>query len=103
MQIGNFSAYATMLSKEFSKNDQDLRKDPTEEKCLLRVFPRGMWVYDGLIVDIIIVREKGRDLTQSYDKSPYTDRNIQKQRDNTEIHPKTYTTIAGRLRTVSWT
>ena len=24
------------------------------------------------------VREKGRDLTQSYDKSPYTDRKIQK-------------------------
>ena len=24
------------------------------------------------------LREKGRDLTQSYDKSPYTDRKIQK-------------------------
>ena len=26
----------------------------------------------------ILVREKGRDLTQSYDKSPYTDRKIKK-------------------------
>ena len=31
-------------------------------------------------------REKGRDLTQSFDKSPYTDRKIQKQRDNTKRH-----------------
>ena len=34
------------------------------------------------------VREKGRDLTKSYDKSPYTHRKIQKQRDNTKRHQK---------------
>ena len=25
---------------------------------------------------LVVVREKGRDLTQSYDKSPYTNRNV---------------------------
>ena len=48
--------------------------------------------------------EKGRDLTQSYDKSPYTDRTIQKatwkHKDDTKNFD--YTTIADRLRTVSW-
>ena len=44
------------------------------------------------------VREKGRDLTQSYDKSPCTDRKIKKaQRDNTKTPPKT--SITQRLRT----
>ena len=44
-------------------------------------------------------REKGRDLTQSFDKSPYTHKNatIQKRHQNFD-----YTTIADRLRTVSW-
>ena len=37
------------------------------------------------------IREKGRDLTQSYDKSPYTNRN------NTTMPPKTL--ITQRLRT----
>ena len=48
--------------------------------------------------------EKGRDLTQSYIKSPYTDRKIQKatwQNSNT-IKNFDYTTIEDRLRTVSW-
>ena len=49
-------------------------------------------------------REKGRDLTQSCDKNPYTYRKIQKA---TWQHKKAtknfdYTTIADRLRTVSW-
>ena len=48
--------------------------------------------------------EKGRDLTQSYDKRPYTQKKIQKA---TWQHKKRnqnfgYTTIADRLRTVSW-
>ena len=48
--------------------------------------------------------DKGRDLTQSYDKSPYTHRKIKKQRENTKNATKNfeYTTIADRLRTVSW-
>ena len=42
--------------------------------------------------------QKGRDLTQSYDKSPYTDRKkSKKQRDNTKTPPKT--SITQRLRT----
>ena len=45
--------------------------------------------------------EKGRNLTQSYDKSSYTDR---KKHDNTKNATQNfdYTTIAYRLRTVSW-
>ena len=34
-------------------------------------------------------REKGRDLTQSYDRSPYTNRKSKKQCDNTKTPPKT--------------
>ena len=49
------------------------------------------------------IREKGRDLTQSYDITPYTHRKIQKA---TWQHKKRhqnfgYTTIVDRLRTVS--
>ena len=50
-------------------------------------------------------RKKGRDLTQSYDKSPYTHRKIKKNIVKTfKNATKTfdYTTIADRLRTVSW-
>ena len=50
-----------------------------------------------------IISEKGRDLTQSYDKSPYTDRKIQKATwKNNATKNSDYTTIADRLRTVSW-
>ena len=50
------------------------------------------------------VSEKGRNLTHSYDKSPYTDRKIQKARWKHKNATKNfdYTTIADRLRTVSW-
>ena len=49
-------------------------------------------------------REKGRDLTQSYDKIPYTDRKIQKATGQHKNATKNvdYTTIADRLRTISW-
>ena len=48
--------------------------------------------------------EKGRDLTRSYDKSPYTNRKIQKAKWQHENATKNfdYTTIAYRLRTVTW-
>ena len=49
------------------------------------------------------IRENGLDLTKSYDKSPCTNTNSKKHRDNIKkkrhFH---YTTIADRLRTVSW-
>ena len=50
-------------------------------------------------------REKWRDLTQSYDKSPWTDRKIKKKstwQHETATKNVGYTTIADRLRTVSW-
>ena len=49
-------------------------------------------------------REKGRDLTESCDKNPYTHRTIQKATWQHKNATKNfdYTTIADRLRTVSW-
>ena len=48
--------------------------------------------------------EKGRDLTQSYDKSPDTHRKIQKATWKHKNVTKNldYTTIADRFRAVSW-
>ena len=46
----------------------------------------------------LAVREKGRDLTQSYDKSPYTNRMSKGQSDNTNNATKKfdYTAVADR-------
>ena len=45
-----------------------------------------------------------RDLTQSYDKSPYTNINVKRAKWQHEKRNKKfdYTAIADRLRTVSW-
>ena len=52
----------------------------------------------------MMLREKGKDLTQSYDKSPYTHRKIQKAAGQHKNANKNfnYTTIADRIRAVSW-
>ena len=49
-------------------------------------------------------KEKGRDLTQSYDKIPYTNRKFQKAIRQYKNATKDfdYSTIADQLRTVSW-
>ena len=49
-------------------------------------------------------REKEGDLTQSYDKTFYTNRKFENQRTTHTNATKNfdYTTIADRLRTVSW-
>ena len=49
------------------------------------------------------LKEKGRDLTQSHDKSPYTNRKIQKAKwqHKSAIKNYDYTTIADWLRTVN--
>ena len=49
-------------------------------------------------------REKQRDPTQPYDKSPYTHRKIQSAalQHKNATQNFDYTTIAGRIRTVSW-
>ena len=47
-------------------------------------------------------REKG-DLTQSYDKTPYTNRKFESKGQHTNATKHfDYTTIADRLKTVSW-
>ena len=50
------------------------------------------------------LREKQRDLTQSYDESPYADRKIKNAtwQQNYATKKFGYTPIAGRLRTISW-
>ena len=50
------------------------------------------------------IREKGRNLTQSYDKSPYTNRNVKRAKlQHKQRHKKVdYTAVVDRLRTVSW-
>ena len=77
-----------MFSKHYESTEVDRR-------TWLRVFSGTLWsssndtnqVVEVLkktygIVNVVIfkyfVREKGRDLTQSYDKSPYTDRNVKR-------------------------
>ena len=49
-------------------------------------------------------REKEKDLTQYYDKSPYTSRNVKRASDNINNATKKFynTAIADRLMTVSW-
>ena len=50
-------------------------------------------------------REKRRDLTQSYDKSPTPTEKSKKQRDNTKKNSNKnfdHTTIVDRLRAVTW-
>ena len=64
--------------------------------------------YSGICIQFIArlchIREKGRDLTQYCDKNPYTHRTIQKATRQHKNVTKNfdYTTIADRLRTVSW-
>ena len=47
---------------------------------------------------MLVLREKGRDLTQSYDKSPYTNRNVQRGKVTTQTTPQK-SSIKQRLRT----
>ena len=58
----------------------------------------------GKIICINLQGEKEGDLTQSYDKTPYTNRKFENQRTTHTNATKNfdYTTIADRLRTVSW-
>ena len=51
-----------------------------------------------------LAREKGRDLTQSYDKSPCTNRNVRRAKWQHKQRNKKfdYRAVADRLRTVSW-
>ena len=57
---------------------------------------------------LIFTREKERNLTWSYDENPYTNRKFNNQLTTQKRHCYTlpkhfdYTTIAHRLRTVSW-
>ena len=64
----------------------------------------GAQVYLTFVLIASYYREKGRDLTQSCDKNPYTNRTIQKATWQHKNATKNfdYTTIADRLRTVSW-
>ena len=62
------------------------------------------WFVCQLMCENLLVRGKGRDLIQSYDKSPYTNKQIQKASWHHKKHHQIfdYTTIADRVMTVSW-
>ena len=63
-----------------------------------------IYIFQVFAAKLPLQKEKGRDLTQSYDKSPYTHRKIQKATWQHKNATKNFdkTTIADRLRTVSW-
>ena len=77
---------------------------------LLQLSKLMLWRTGKLLLAIVMstifgpFREKGRDMTRSYDKSPHTDRKIQKatwqHKNATKLF--NYTMIADRLRAVSW-
>ena len=69
------------------------------EPCPFVAVERGSLVSFGDI-SRHFTREKGRDLTQSYDKSPYIHRKPKKAKMTTTKIDNT--AIADRLRTVSW-
>ena len=62
------------------------------------------WKHALALYGLAIKREKGRDLTQSVTNAPTPTDKTKKQRDNIKNATKNfdYTTIADRLRTVSW-
>ena len=66
--------------------------------------PRSHALIYTRYVNYTYIIEKGRDLTQSCDKNPYIHRTIQKATWQHKNATKNfdYTTIADRLRTVSW-
>ena len=74
----------------------------SEKECILLVYLFFCVIVNNISV-IHMTRETGRDLTRSYDKSPYANRKVQKAK----LQPKyvnknfDYTKIANRLRTVS--
>ena len=53
IQIGHHSKYATLIKNEFSNYCQDLRINPAEAYFVVRVLPRNIWIFDGLIVDLV--------------------------------------------------
>ena len=83
---------------------EDVKADVT---CLERMVVQQWHEFWNMIYTdclVIWVREKGRYPTQSCDKNPYTHRTIQEATWQHKNATKNfdYTTIAGRLRTVSW-
>ena len=82
--------------------------DPSSEFLeVVRLASSGrllLWTPGSYGAYYYVQREKGRDLTQFYDKSAYTDRKIQKAMWQHKNATKNfdYTTIEDRLRTVSW-
>ena len=89
--------------------------------CSFRFVPAGAWYHiiqlsffnltppnlsfnTYFCAQYMSIREKGRGMTQFYDKSPYLHREIQKATWQHKNATKNfgYTTLADRLRTVSW-
>ena len=80
-----------------------LKQTLNAKQALLGSFMR-FFFQRKLYIPVRTLREKGGDLTQPCDKNPYTHRTIQKATWQHKNATKNfdYTTIADRLRTVSW-
>ena len=63
------------------------------------MFDKGITPSRCQIWSFVVEREKGRDLTQSYDKSPYTNRNVKRAKWHTNTNNATKSSIKQRLRT----
>ena len=59
------------------------------------------FVFNVIFACLSFRRENRRDLTQSYDKSPYTNRNVKRAKCQHKLKKFDYTAFADRLRTVS--
>ena len=95
---GSFRFYSVLWQKHLYQRNKKTQNDNT------KTTPKTV-ITQRLQNDLgRSVGEKGRDLTQSCDKNPYTHRTIQKATWQHKNATKNfdYTTIADRLRTVSW-
>ena len=65
--------------------------------CMIMIQKKDMWRIIYQNISLVVQNTSGKDLTQSYDKSPFIDRKSKKQRENTKTPQKT--SITQRLRT----
>ena len=100
----SFTIYMYVFGQKVLQYNNNKQKRSTEG-CSKFKGPETRQVQERLVSTLEhMQREKEGDLTQSYDKTPYTNRKFENQRTTHTNATKNfdYTTIADRLRTVSW-
>ena len=75
------------------EHDTDKKMRSREAKGTNHIFKRKFCFNITIVFQVFHkAREKGRDLTRSYDKSPFTHRKTPKASDNTQTPPKSVIT-----------